>query len=407
MSLRLAVVVSHPIQHFAPWHREIARQEGVDLKVFFCCDWGLREYVDPQFQVSLKWDIPLLEGYEHEFLEIRRRPQRLSFWEVDNPAVGSALERFRPDVLQVFGYARRTNWRAVAWARRNATSVLLYSDSNAKSDVVRWRRAVKRIVVGRFYSRVDGAFYTGDNNRQYHLNYGLPPERLFPGGLPVDRRRLLEWTGDRAAARRAVRERHGIPDDAFVVVACGKYVSHKRPLDLVEAGCRVARTGRPVWTLLVGEGPERARVEEWVRREGARNVTLTGFVNQRAVGEYYAASDALAVMSDRDAHPLAVTEAASFGLPAIVSDLVGCIGSLDTARPGENAIVYPCGDVDRLAAAIEQLRGDGALYERMSAASLAISETQDVTVLAERLVDSARRVRDMGPRKNVSVRLSR
>src|SRR5215813_4301465 len=108
MSIRLAVVVSHPIQHFAPWHREIARLEGVDLRVLFCCDWGVNEYRDPEFQIDVKWDIPLLEGYEHEFLPVKRRPERLSFWEVDNPTVGAVLDRFTPDVVQVFGYARRT-----------------------------------------------------------------------------------------------------------------------------------------------------------------------------------------------------------------------------------------------------------------------------------------------------------
>src|SRR6185436_7804282 len=110
---------------------------------------------------------------------------------------------------------------------------MLYSDSNARTDVSAWRRAVKQVVVRRFYDRVDGAFYCGDNNRDYHRRYGLPPERLFPGGLPIDRERLLAAVDDRDAARRRVRERHGILPDAFVVIGCGKYVPRKRPLDLV------------------------------------------------------------------------------------------------------------------------------------------------------------------------------
>src|ERR1051325_7193364 len=110
MTLRLAIIVSHPIQHFAPWHREVAKLPGIDLRVFFCCDWGLASYVDPEFNVPLEWDIPLVEGYEHEFLSIERRPKRLNFWQVDNPTVCDALERFNPHVLKVFGYAHITNW---------------------------------------------------------------------------------------------------------------------------------------------------------------------------------------------------------------------------------------------------------------------------------------------------------
>ena len=105
--IRLAVAVSHPIQHFAPWHREIAKIKDVDLRVFFCCDWGVASYLDPEFGVPVCWDTPLLEGYPYEFLPIARRPRRMSFWQLDNPGVEKALERFSPHVVQVFGDAHR------------------------------------------------------------------------------------------------------------------------------------------------------------------------------------------------------------------------------------------------------------------------------------------------------------
>ena len=40
MPIRLAIIVSHPIQYFAPWHRELAQVSDIDSKVFFCCDSG-------------------------------------------------------------------------------------------------------------------------------------------------------------------------------------------------------------------------------------------------------------------------------------------------------------------------------------------------------------------------------
>src|SRR5688572_30177452 len=118
MTLRLAIVVSHPIPHFAPLHREATRMAGLDLRVFFCCDWGVQSYEDPGFGAAVQWDVPLLEGYPHEFLPIARRPKRLRPWEVDNPEVGSALDRFAPDVVKVHGYAHRTHWRVSNWTRQ-------------------------------------------------------------------------------------------------------------------------------------------------------------------------------------------------------------------------------------------------------------------------------------------------
>src|SRR5215831_10700779 len=94
--MRVAVINTHPIQHFAPLWREIATTGDVELKVFYCTDWGIREYTDPGFATVLKWDVDLLSGYQYEFLPIRTRPKMLGFWETDNPSLRGALSKFSP-----------------------------------------------------------------------------------------------------------------------------------------------------------------------------------------------------------------------------------------------------------------------------------------------------------------------
>lgn len=398
MTVRLAIIVSHPIQHFAPWHREIAKLPGIDLRVFFCCDWGVASYLDPEFQVPIAWDIPLVEGYEHEFLEIAQRPEHLGFWQVDNPSVKAALEKFDPDVVKIFGYAYRTNWRVAKWTRRRRKPLLIYSDSNVRAQPVFWKRGIKETIVRYFYGHVDGALYVGDNNLAYHNHYGVPLERMFPGVLPIDCQSLLSAVPDRLLARRDLREQHGIPQDSFVVMLCGKYIARKRPLDLVVASHEAARRGLPVWSLLVGDGPERASLVEYCRQAGVANTVLTGFVNQSKISEYYAAADIVAVTSEYDPHPLVVSEGAAFGLPVIASDQIGCIGVNDTAQPGVNALIYECGNQEQLSNCLERLYTDRFLYDNMSRASLQIAATQDVTIAATKLAAAARQLQELGPR---------
>jgi glycosyltransferase involved in cell wall biosynthesis len=179
-----------------------------------------------------------------------------------------------------------------------------------------------------------------------------------------------------------VRAAHGIPAGAFVAILAAKYAPHKRPLDLVAAASAAARAGHDVWALLVGEGPERDAIDAYCRREGIANAVMVGFVNQSAIGQYYAAADALVLPSSYEPYGLAVSEGASFGLPVVASDRVGCVGPEGVARPGVNAIVYPCGDRDRLRAALERLYRDPEERGRMSAASTELSREQDVRVAA-------------------------
>ena len=67
---RLAILISHPIQYQTPLYKLLAEQKEIDLTVLFCSDWGLKIYHDEQFGQSVKWDIPLLDGYKYKFLNI-------------------------------------------------------------------------------------------------------------------------------------------------------------------------------------------------------------------------------------------------------------------------------------------------------------------------------------------------
>jgi glycosyltransferase involved in cell wall biosynthesis len=182
------------------------------------------------------------------------------------------------------------------------------------------------------------------------------------------------------------------------VLFCGKYIERKRPMDVIVAAHSLARKGLPVWSLLVGEGEERRTLQAFCERARA-NAVLTGFVNQSAIPSYYAASDVIAVTSSFEAYGLVASEASVFGLPILVSDRVGCIGPQDTAQPGRNAIVFPCGDTQRLSEAIEVLYSDRSLYTAMSANSTLISESQDELVATQRTTTAVSRLHDMGPRR--------
>src|ERR1700749_3642016 len=70
--VRLAYLVSHPIQYQTPLLRRIAQEPDIELTVLFGSDFSVRGYTDDGFGVEVKWDIPLLDGYHYEFLPVIR-----------------------------------------------------------------------------------------------------------------------------------------------------------------------------------------------------------------------------------------------------------------------------------------------------------------------------------------------
>ncbi len=396
---RLAVVVSHPIQYFAPFYAAAAAQGGLDLRVLFCCDWGAETYRDPGFGVDVRWDTPLLTGYAHEFLPARVRPRRLTFLGVDNPAVGARLEAFAPDVLLVHGYAFRTMWRAAAWARSRGVPVLLLSDSSIGRWTAPWKRLPKRVLVRWFYRGVDAAFTTGENNRAYHLRFGLPEDRLLPGLLPAGVERIRAALAEGGSGlRRETRARLGLQHGAFVPMFCGKFVAGKRPGDLLEAAVILRERGRPVAPLMVGDGALRAGLEGRARAAGLDGAVFTGFVNQSGLPALYAAADVLVLPSRHENQGLVVAEAAAAGLPSVVSDAVGCVGATGFARPDVTALVHRCGDVASIAGALDRLIGDGDLRARLAEGAAAAAAEFGATEAARRLEAAGRALVELGPR---------
>jgi glycosyltransferase involved in cell wall biosynthesis len=133
--------------------------------------------------------------------------------------------------------------------------------------------------------------------------------------------------------------------------------------------------------LFVGDGPLRPGLQQRASALGLEDrVRFSGFVNQKEMPLVLDCGDVLAMTSEKDPHPLAVTESMIAGNAIVASDRIGCVGPTDTVRAGINGLVYPCGQVEALATALGQLVVDGELRRRMGEASRRLAPTQDVGV---------------------------
>jgi glycosyltransferase involved in cell wall biosynthesis len=138
-------------------------------------------------------------------------------------------------------------------------------------------------------------------------------------------------------------------------------------MDAIRAVEQAIASGSKVHLVMVGDGPLRAECESYAK---SRNlpVTFAGFFNQKAMPSAYAASDILVMTSVRDeTWGLVVNEAMAAGIPAIVSDKVGC--APDLVLPGKTGSVYSAGDHGALASIIADYAGDRARARTEGAAA--------------------------------------
>ena len=371
---RLAVVVSHPIQHFAAFYRAIARSGAVDLHVFFGARIGLDPYFDKGMNTTVSWNTDLLSGYAHSFLPKAASVKRRTPLALNDPALAGRLSDFAPDVVLIYGYNSINALRALRWCRRQGVPALMIADSEDRQQRAPWKRLLKRLALPRLLSAFDAFLTVGDANEAYYRRYGVSQERMFRSPFTIDEESFRKAIARREHHRAEFRQQHDIPADAFLAIFVGKLSERKRPQDLVEAIDRL-KGQTQVHAALAGNG---VLLRDLERRAEGLPVTFLGFVNVDELPRAYVAADVLVHTSAIDPHPLVCSEAAICGLPMILSDRVGAAGPTDVARPGENALIYPCGDTAALAEQLRLISSDPALHQTMSTASERIFSEVDV-----------------------------
>jgi glycosyltransferase involved in cell wall biosynthesis len=369
---RVAVLNSHPVQYFAPLYRRLAREPEIDLTVYYCDAGGSTEHFDSGFGRRVQWDIPLLDGYRHEFLANLRSQGLGGPLSLINPAIVRAILTQHYDALWLHGYSFATDWLALLSAIATRTPILYRSESSLRYDAnTRRSRAllwIKSWVLRVLFRQVNGFLAIGTDNGNFYRHYGAPPERIFAVPYTVDndffRTQTELWRKQRNTLRAAI----GIASEDVVFLFAAKMIAIKRPSELVQAFGRIAR-GRNAKLLLVGDGPELANVRELPTAQGIGGVVFAGFANQSELPKYYAISDVL-VRPDgiyKGDWGLTVNEAMAAGLAVIATDQIGA--TTDLVKSGVNGRVVRFGSLDDLAAAMESLASDRAAVRRMGEAS--------------------------------------
>jgi glycosyltransferase involved in cell wall biosynthesis len=372
----LAVLTTHPIQYQVPLWQELARDGRVPFEVWYLTDHGTRWSRDREFGRTFKWDLDTLSGYPYTFLDVQKGASPNSFW------MCRLRERLRDRLkgtgalaLWIQGWQVGAYWQAVREAKTAGIELWLRAESNNLGPRS-WLMSVQRSLKNRwFFRHVDRFFYIGEANRQLYEEFGVEEDKLYPARYAVDNGRFALQAASLRLKRNELRQQWGIPDDAFCVLFCGKFIPKKRPLDLIAAARILIRNNeRPQPHLLfVGSGVLGCEIRRSCKvvfdAEAAvlslpnddtkpgvilPRASFAGFLNQTEISKAYVAADCLVLPSDySETWGLVVNEALASGLPCLVSRACGCAGEL----AGNGA--FDLGNINELANKLTRFAREG------------------------------------------------
>jgi glycosyltransferase involved in cell wall biosynthesis len=322
---RLAIITTHPIQYNAPLFQLLHQRGRISIHVFYT--WGQSQHAvyDERFGTERSWDIPLLQGYPHEFVNnTSSKPASNRFWGIINPGLKKQLKAQNFDAIFIYRWSVWSHLQLLIadWGK---TKLWFRGDSHLKATGSNFLKTIfKRLLLKFVYRNVDSVFYAGIMNQHYFRYYGVPDSKLVFMPHAVDNHRFIDVT--KGYQQKAAEERQdlGITDHAIVFLYAGKFYNVKNLFLLIRAFQKLK--GDQYRLLLYGSG-----VQEQLLREmaaGDDRIIFRSFQNQSAMPWVYRVGDVYVLPSKSETWGLGVNEAMACGLPAIVSSDCGCAPEL-------------------------------------------------------------------------------
>jgi glycosyltransferase involved in cell wall biosynthesis len=243
------------------------------------------------------------------------------------------LRRFKPDVI-LSGELSARSLQAVIYGRLAHKPVAIWATlaDHLEDSRGRARAAFRR----RLLRRVDRVIVNGHSGSAYARRMGVPATRIA----------IIPQTADLSAFTAIPLERDPQTQRTLLVVGA---LTELKGVDLLLRA--IASLNRPVRLIVVGDGPQRAELQN-ITLPGHAQVEWVGHVDYQTLPDYYARAGLLVFPTHGDEWGLVVNEALAAGLPVIGSEYSQAVQ--DLVRDGENGWRFRPDSIEEIAVALQR-----------------------------------------------------
>ena len=281
------------------------------------------------------------------------------------------------DILHAFGitsaaYLRGKRQRKPTVVQAFGSEPLKNRTGLGKIKAQLWKAVLKHCM-----RAADGIASQGERQtEEIQAFYDVEREKIFclPSGIDFG---LIQ---NYLAARRLSREELGIAQEDFLVLSVGRLVPYKGIDRLLEAVCVLRKRLDSLKVMIVGSGPDEARIETLIDEYGLHDLVIRRKdIGERELFECYALADVFVMASSKEGFPLVTLEAAACGLPIVATD-VG--ENPQVVREGENGYLIPPFNSQAIVEAIWQVYSRAGRKE-MGETSRKIAQQYNWPVIAK------------------------
>lgn len=187
-----------------------------------------------------------------------------------------------------------------------------------------------RKIIAKFIMKRAGAVRVVSERLKYNLikNFNVKAENITVVPIYVEIKN-----------KKGLYKEYKKKNDNFIFLTIGRLVKIKNIKMQIKAMKEILKEHKDIELWIIGDGPERKKLEkEALKLNLIKNIKFLGY--QENLDIFYLKADAFILTSDSEGWSMVIIEAASYGLPIIMTD-VGCAG--EVVKNNESSIIIPVG----------------------------------------------------------------
>lgn len=341
--MKLLIFATHPIQYQVPIYRELSKR--FKIKIIYLLKQTKQGQSEAGFGVEFDWDIPLLDGYEFDYLTNKSSSPSSSAYNgilINENELNNLFKIENPGGVIIHGWFPKAMKQIINYTYKHKIPSFCRGDSTLMMPINPIKRILKEYYIRNILKKIDYFLYVGKENKKYYKHYGINEERLFPAHHCVNTP-FFEHLFQKSAPL-------SLKTNKINVGFAGKFIPIKQPLLMVDAIYNSKYKDRIKLTL-IGDGPLKSKIEQSCKDYNI-DVHFTGFLNQsEIVPNGYNEIDLLILPSLSETWGLVVNEVMTGGIPCIVSNKVGCHS--DLIKEGETGYVFNTSSAEELSKKID------------------------------------------------------
>lgn len=264
----------------------------------------------------------------------------------------SLMRRLKPDLVHTWIFAANAYGRAAAIRAKVRVIV------GGERCVDPWKNAIE-LAIDRYLAKRSRCIVTNSSGvRDFYARQGVVAEKfeIIPNGVAAANPKMSA-----ARSRANWADELDIPASAKWVGAIGRLWPQKRIKDVIWAMDIIKVTRDDVYLLIVGDGPERKKLERYVwQTQMEDRVRVLG--ERRDVPALLPHLSVSVLASGYEGQSNTIMESMAAGLPIVASDIPG---NRDLVVEGETGYFFPVGDRGEFSRCLHRVLSDDALAKRL------------------------------------------